>query len=307
MHRRSRLVPFLAACLGIASFSAMDAVMKGASLAAGVYTALVLRNALGTIAILPLWLKNGARLPSRAGMTLHIKRSTTVAIMAPLFFWGLVRMPIAEAIALSFIAPLIALYLAAAMLGEAIRVQSILASLIGFGGVVIIVAARLGDGMAGTANGWGIAAVLTSAVFYALNLVLQRQQAQVAGPVEVALFQNLLVGLFLLPAAPWLLRGIELSVAVHVAGAALLAVVSLLLLTWAYARAEAQVLLPVEYTGFAWAALFGWLWFGEAVTWTTVAGVALIIGACWMAARSDARGQVWGLREAEQRNRRTDS
>jgi len=303
MHRRSRLVPFLAACLGIASFSAMDAVMKGASLAAGVYTALVLRNALGTIAILPLWLKNGARLPSRAGMTLHIKRSTTVAIMAPLFFWGLVRMPIAEAIALSFIAPLIALYLAAAMLGEAIRVQSILASLIGFGGVVIIVAARLGDGMAGTANGWSIAAVLTSAVFYALNLVLQRQQAQVAGPVEVALFQNLLVGLFLLPAAPWLLRGIELSVAVHVAGAALLAVVSLLLLTWAYARAEAQVLLPVEYTGFAWAALFGWLWFGEAVTWTTLAGVALIIGACWMAARSDVRG----LRKAEQRNRRTDS
>jgi S-adenosylmethionine uptake transporter len=169
--------------------------------------------------------------------------------------------------------------------------------------VVIIVVARLGNGMAGGANGWGIAAVLTSAVFYALNLVLQRQQAQVAGPVEVALFQNLLVGLFLLPAAPWLLRGIDLSVAVHVAGAALLAVVSLLLLTWAYARAEAQVLLPVEYTGFAWAALFGWLWFDEAVTWTTVAGVALIIGACWMAARSDFQGS----QKAGQRNPRADS
>jgi S-adenosylmethionine uptake transporter len=307
MHRRSRLLPFLAACLGIASFSAMDAVMKGASLVAGVYTALVLRNALGTIAILPVWLTKGATLPSRASLTLHAKRSVTVAIMAPLFFWGLVRMPIAEAIALSFIAPLIALYLAAAMLGEAIRVQSILASLIGFGGVVIIVVARLGDGLAGGADGWGIAAVLTSAVFYALNLVLQRQQAQVAGPVEVALFQNLLVGLFLLPAAPWLLRGIDFSVAVQVAGAALLAVVSLLLLTWAYARAEAQVLLPVEYTGFAWAALFGWLWFDEAVTWTTIAGVALIIGACWMAARSDVRGQVQAMREAGQRNPRTDS
>jgi drug/metabolite transporter (DMT)-like permease len=57
-----------------------------------------------------------------------------------------------------------------------------------------------------------------------------------------------------------------------------------MLMTWAYARAEAQVLLPIEYTGFGWAALLGWLWFGEAVTWTTLAGVTLIIAACWIAA-----------------------
>ena len=45
--------------------------------------------------------------------------------------------------------------------------------------------------------------------------------------------------------------------------AALLAFVSLILLSWAYARAEAQYLAPVEYTGFIWAAVFGFLVFGE--------------------------------------------
>lgn len=292
MRRAHPILPFLAACLGIASFSTMDAAMKGASLAAGVYTALLLRNGIGAALMLPVWTAKAGPMPSRASLLLHAKRSAVVACMAPLFFWGLVRMPMAEAIALSFIAPLIALYLAAVLLGEAIQPKAIAATLIGFAGVVIIAAARLG-GEPGTSDSiWGIAAVLASAVFYAWNLILQRQQAQVAGPVEVALFQNLFVGLFLVPAAPWLLRWVEAPALGLIAGAAALAIVSLMLLTWAYARAEAQVLLPVEYTGFAWAALYGWLWFGEAVTLTTLAGVALIVAACWITARRGARQAV---------------
>jgi S-adenosylmethionine uptake transporter len=58
-----------------------------------------------------------------------------------------------------------------------------------------------------------------------------------------------------------------------------------MLLSWAYGRAEAQVLLPIEYTAFVWAALFGWLFFAEAVTLETMAGVALIVIGCWIAAR----------------------
>lgn len=287
MRRAVPHLPFLTACLGIASFSTMDAVMKGAALAVGVYSALVLRNAIGALLMLPVWAVTKSR-PSRSSLLLHAKRSAVVACMAPLFFWGLVRMPISEAIALSFIAPLLALYLAAVLLGETIQPRAIAATLAGFAGVVIIAAARLGDESGPPGSGWGIAAVLLSAMFYAWNLVLQRQQALVAGPVEVALFQNLFVGLFLLPAAPLLWQWVEPHDLIPIAAAALLAVMSLMLLTWAYARAEAQVLLPVEYTGFGWAALFGWLWFDEAVTWTTVAGVVLIVGACWIAARKVA-------------------
>ncbi len=288
MCRTLSYLSVLAACLGIASFSTMDAVMKGASLAVGVYSALVLRNAIGAMLMLPVWAVKARAMPARTSLLLHAKRSAVVACMAPLFFWGLVRMPISEAIALSFIAPLIALYLAAVLLGETIQPRAIVASLAGFAGVVIIAAARLGDEAGPPGSGWGIAAVLLSAMFYAWNLVLQRQQALVAGPVEVALFQNLFVGLFLLPAAPWLWQWVTIPDLVQIGAAALLAVVALMLLTWAYARAEAQVLLPVEYTGFGWAALFGWLWFGEAVSWTTAAGVVLIIGACWTAAHKGA-------------------
>ena len=60
---------------------------------------------------------------------------------------------------------------------------------------------------------------------------------------------------------------------------------SLLLLSWAYARAQATILIPVEYTAFVWAALFGWVFFSEVITVPTVMGTALIVVACLVAAR----------------------
>ncbi len=68
--------------------------------------------------------------------------------------------------------------------------------------------------------------------------------------------------------------------------AAFLATASLLLLTWAYARAQASYLATTEYTSFLWAALFGWLFFDESVSLFTVAGTAMIVGGCLLAART---------------------
>ena len=59
----------------------------------------------------------------------------------------------------------------------------------------------------------------------------------------------------------------------------------MLLLAWSYARAEAQLLVPVEYTAFIWAAIFGWVFFREEVTPTTVFGAAMIGTGCLVAAR----------------------
>ncbi len=259
--------------------------MKAAALAGGVYMALLARSVIGAALMLPVWLVAARGRSSRAALRLHGLRSAVVTGMALLFFWGLTRLPMAEAMALSFIAPLIALYLAAVLLGEKIQRAAVIASLSGLLGVSVIALARASEG------GWepraldGVAAVLASAVLYAWNLILQRRQALVAHPVEVALFQNLFVALYLAPAAPWLAAWPGVA-ALHAGTlAAALGSVALMLLTWGYARAEAQRLVPIEYSGFIWAALFGWLWFGEAVTLATLGGTLLIVAGCWIAAR----------------------
>ncbi|MDF7775148.1 DMT family transporter [Sphingomonas sp. AOB5] len=294
MPDRSQVAPaFLAACAGIALYSVMDAVMKAVSIEIGAYNALVWRLGVAVILVGTIYGFTRPKMPVRSTMKVHFGRSILVAVMALSFFWGIVRVPLAEAIALSFIAPLIALGLAALFLKEQIGTRSVLGSVLGLAGVGVVVAGRIG-GTYSDDTLLGIGAVLLSAVFYAVNLVVARHQAQLAKPLEIAFFQNLFVLGLLSVAAPWWL---EVPAAQHwpgIGACALLATASLLLLSWAYARAEAQILVMVEYTAFIWAAIMGWIWFDEPLTLATIAGTLLIVAGCLLAVKKQS-----GAPEAE--------
>ena len=277
-------VAFAVAAAGIGFFSLMDAAMKDLSIALGAYNAVLWRNMAGAVFAGILFVAQRQPWPTPAVMRLHAWRSAIVAVMAISFFWAIARLPLAEAIGLSFIAPVIALYLAAILLKEKIGREAIIASMAGLAGVAVILFGRFSGSYSDDAV-WGVAAVLFSAVVFAYNLILARQQAQVAGPTEIAFFQSLLTAALLALAAPWLLAPLPLAKMPMLLGAALLAIISLLLLSWAYARAEAQILIPVEYTGFVWAAIFGLVFFAEPVTVWTVAGTALIVAGSLVAAR----------------------
>lgn len=285
MEQPQRLIlPFLAAVLAVALLSLMDALMKGASLAAGVYTASVLRSLIAAAMVTPFWLASDFSWPRGQVMRLHLERGIISAIMALTFFYALTKLPIAEAIALSFCAPLIALYLARILLGETIQPSAIWASVIGFAGTIVIVSGRLGSSDFDEGVALGLISLAVSALLYAYNFVVIRRQSQVAGPLEVATFHSGVGGLVQLLAAPFFFVMPQMETLGTIGAAAAITVVSSMALAWAYARAEAQVLVPVEYTGFLWAALFGWLFFEEQVTLTTLIGVVLIVIGCWIAA-----------------------
>lgn len=280
----SPAIAFSVAAAGIGFFSLMDAAMKDLSIALGAYNAVMWRNMAGAVLAGILFVAQRQPWPTAMVLRVHAWRSIVVAVMAISFFWAIARLPLAEAIGLSFIAPVIALYLAAIMLGEKIGREAIIASVAGLAGVAVILMGRFSGEYTQDAL-WGVVAVLFSAVVFAYNLILARQQAQIAGPTEIAFFQSLLVAAVLGVAAPFLLEPLPPAKLPMLMGAAVLAIISLLLLSWAYARAEAQVLIPVEYTGFVWAALFGWMFFAEPVTMWTVIGTALIVAGSLVAAR----------------------
>lgn len=287
MHaRHPPLIAFLVGMAGIATFSAMDAVMKALVLALGTYTTLFWRSLAGTLMAGSLFARD-PRWPDRPTMRLHLARGLLGSVMAFLFFWGLARVPIAQAIALAFIAPLIALYLAAVILKEKVSPRIVGASIIAFGGVLIIFIGQARADLGREAL-LGSLSILASALCYAINIILMRRQAQVASPVEVGFFQSLIMAVVLLLVLPFA-GGVPLPPLDQVAFillAALLATASLLLLTWAYARAQASYLATTEYTSFLWAALFGWVFFDESLSAYTVAGAAMIVGGCLLAART---------------------
>jgi S-adenosylmethionine uptake transporter len=281
-NQLSRIAFVVAGC-GIATYAGMDVVMKGLSLEIGSYNAMLWRSCLGVVMAGILYCWRRPRWPSSSTLRLHVWRGFVTSIMAFLFFWGLKYLPVAQAIGLTFIAPLIALYLAAIVLKEEIGKQAIAASIIGLIGVSIVIAGRL-SGDYSEEIGKGIAAVMTSAVLYAYNIILQRQQSLVAKPFEIAFFQNCTVIVLFGALAPFFAVLPSVDLMPNIAAAAGLGVVSLLMMSWAYARAPAKVLIPVEYTAFVWASILGWMVFDETVTASTVFGTALIVFGCVVAA-----------------------
>lgn len=275
-------VPFLVACLGVASFCVMDALMKGLSIAIGVYNAMLWRMLAGAILAGAVFVWMRLPWPRGPALRLHLLRSFISTFVSVTFFWGIVRVPLAEGIAITFIAPLIALYLAALLLREQIGLPAIVASALGLAGVVTIVVGKLQLEHTDEALR-GIGALILAALAYAYSLILQRRQAQVAKPLEIAFFQSLLVLLQFSLLAPWWAVVPAPAHLPALVGSAATSLLALGLLAWAYARAEAQVLLPVEYTAFMWAAILGWLMFDEHLGLATYAGTALIVAGCIIA------------------------
>src|SRR6478735_5839727 len=141
-QHHSIALPFAVATLGIALFSGMDAVMKQLTLTIGVYNAIFWRQLVGASVGGVAFFGTKGKWPAKAVMRIHLIRGVVSSAMALLFFWGLARVPLAQGVTLAFVAPLIALYLAALILKEQIARQAIIASLFGFAGVLVILAAQ---------------------------------------------------------------------------------------------------------------------------------------------------------------------
>jgi len=274
---------------GVFLYSVLDAVMKAQGLAMGAYSAMYWRNVTGAVLAAALYLPVRPPRPSRPAFKLHMIRSALTAVMMYCFFFGLTRVPLAQAIGLTFIAPIIALFLAAPFLGGRIGAHSKLSALLGFGGVMVVVGGDLLSMNAET-DFLGVSALLAFAVMYAVNLILQRKLALIAKPMEITFYQNSFVLLFITPFAPFFLlmpaNEWQWGGAV-LAGSA--AIGSLILVSIAYRRAEAQRLISTEYTAFVWAAMFGWWFFGETVTAQTLLGTGLIMIGCMVGAHRETR------------------
>jgi len=262
----------------------MDAIMKQLSIESGAYSAVLWRSLVAVLLLGSVFVARRRPWPGRAALGLHVQRATTAGISVTLFFWGLARVPMAEGTALTFVAPLIALFLAAAFLGERLRRATILGSIVASLGVLVLAGGQV-QAQASTDHVLGSIAIFAASIFYAASLILLRRQAQAADPLEVALFTSLVLGGLLLIGAPWFAVVPAASQLPYVLVAAVLGSISAMLLAWAYARAETQLLATVEYTAFVWAALLGWVAFDERVTPLTVVGTALIVGGCLIAVR----------------------
>lgn len=265
------------ALIGVAILSAMDALVKGLAGHLPVIAVTFLRFAFGAVAALAVAGITRPGWPSAETLRANGIRALLIVFTALCFFYALSVLPLAETLALAFLAPVFMALFGALILREIITRRVVIALAAGFAGMLIIVFGKAEAGTLGPQAMLGAIAALASAVTYALAMVLLRARATRDSLVVIVTLHNVLPAIILfIPALlvwttptplqwGWAALLGSLGVAGH------------LLLASAFKRAEAGRIAPLDYTSLIWAVVFGYVFFDEMPTLFTFAGAGLII------------------------------
>jgi drug/metabolite transporter (DMT)-like permease len=285
------IFPVLAAAGGIAIMSAMDAVMKVVSPVYPIGEVVGLRYATGAGFAVLAFAVTREKTPSLGALRRNFSRSIVVLITAASFFTAIARLPLAEAVALTFIAPLMLSLLGRVVLKEPIAPRALLGIVIGLVGVVVIAQGQVADPRRAF-DLVGILAALSCAFFYALSNVLMRRQSHLDRIGTLVMLSNCFAFLLISPTMliHWQAPTASHWLAFVVAG--LMGTCGHYCMAWAYARAPAGRLGVLEYTAFFWAAIYGYVFFAERPAIWTVAGAVLILFACLAATSSWPRART---------------
>jgi drug/metabolite transporter (DMT)-like permease len=276
--------PALRAASGIAVLSIMDAVIKGMAAFYPIFQVAFLRFACGSLIVAAVVSVMRPGWPNRETVLANSLRSVIAVVTAVSFFYALGQLPLAETLVLSFLSPMFIALFGLLMLKERVDVRIIGAIAIGFAGTLIVVLGQTEE--ANSARSWtGVAAALTSAVTYALSLVLLRQRAQRDKFLHIVVFQNIGPAILVAPFALFFWQPLDLMHLGWFMLMGLLGFTGHMLMVTAYAKAEAARLAPLEYTALIWAVLIGYGVFSEIPTWATLGGGLLIVAAAAMTSK----------------------
>jgi drug/metabolite transporter (DMT)-like permease len=201
----------------------------------------------------------------------HLVRGLIYTGTMGFFVLGLTMLPLAEATAIAFVAPMFVTLLSVPLLGERIARPVLAASLLGFGGVLVVV--RPG----GEAFDLGSLVMIAAAFCYALMMVTARRYGGREHLWAMVFYMTLVPLLVSAITLPWVWRTPLPWHWPAFLGAGILGVGATAFITMAFRLAPAAIAAPFDYTAMLWAVLLGW-WFWDEVPdlWVFV-GSALII------------------------------
>ena len=284
----ARLPPALVLTLAILAGASMDASIKHLLHTYHVLLVSFGRYLFGAIFSGLIWWRAGKPMITKEMWRAHGLRGFVIAICAVTFFWSLKVLPLAEAVTLSFIYPLLAPFVAFVILKERIRVSSVLCALVGFVGVIVAMQGAPSEAES-PMHDIGVIAALLAATFFSVAMVLLRERSQKDGAVIVSLMTSIIPGLILFAPTMVFATPPDLSGWWFFLQLGALAAVFMYLMAQAYARAEAQQLAPIHYTELIYASLIGFFLFHEVPRVQIYMGAALIIAACLWAAYDERR------------------
>lgn len=271
----------LAMIAAVAMFATMNAMIKYLGGRYPLAQIIFFRAAFALLVLGPLIARAGGIGSLRTARPWgHAGRSLAGVTSMYCAFTAITSLPLANAAAFAFTAPLWTTTLGVLILGEKVRWRRALALVVGFSGVLIMLRPdmRLVDEvLAGGTVAVGSALGLTSAALAACAMISVRRLSATE-PSTTIVFYFMATGCLLSALLGW-----QDFVMPDWRDAALLAAIGLiggvaqLLLTTAYRGAPVAVIAPFDYTAMLWAAGYGFLIWGEVPDGMVVLGALIVV------------------------------
>jgi len=277
-HRLTRnsenLRSMVAMLIAVGTFSVMDTIMK---LLAAHYPAIQVA-ALRSLVSLPLvfaWVawRGALRSVLQVNWPLHLLRAALGIAMLSLFAFGLKTLSLASAYTILFIGPVLITALSVLMLKERVSRQRWMAVAIGMAGVLVVLRPDGGGFLT-----IGSVAILATAVCYAISAISARLLARTDRTEHMMFWLMILmaVGATALAAPGWV--AIDPEHAPLLCGLAISGFFGQMALNEAFARGEAAVVAPFQYSALAWGVAIDWVLWQSLPDRTTLVGATVIIG-----------------------------
>ncbi len=211
----------------------------------------------------------------------HVRRGLVGVIAMACGFYGILHLPLPDAIAIGYAMPLLTVVFAALFLGETVRIFRWSAVAVGLGGVLIITWPRLSlfsEGF-GSGEALGAIAVLASAALGATAMILVRKLVLTEKTPTIVLYFSLTATVLSFVSLPfgWVVPDWQTLLMMALAG--FCGGLGQILLTQSYRHAEVSTIAPFEYTSIVLGILIGYFIFGDVPTWTMLTGTAIVVGA----------------------------
>lgn len=289
---RHVLIGIMAAMGGSAVFSLNDLCIKQLSGAYALHQVILVRAFVGVSFILAFAALSGQRrIWATQRPWMHVMRSLIVMVSNATYFLGLAALPLADAAAIGFVAPLLLTMLSVVVLREKVGWHRWGAVVVGLIGVVVMLRPE------GQFR-WAAILVLISALCYAMTQTMTRMFRETESAVTINFYTQVAfivvsstMGFFVGDGhlagssdaslaflfRPWVLP--PSSDWIYFVGTGVSVAIGGLLMSQAYRMNEAALVAPFEYTAMPLAILWGLVFFGtfpDAQGWI---GIALIIGA----------------------------
>lgn len=220
---------------------------------------------------------------------LQILRSLFVTTGMGTFYWAISLIPLAEATAMQFIAPLVVTALSPFILGEAVGIRRWLSVIAGFAGVLIVLQPEFG----GEREGYFIAMI--SGLCIGFFFILNRKLASHASPIASIAYSAFLGAVMVSPLVPsvWITPAPEDLWLI--AGFLTFALTGQAAMFSAFHFGEATLVSPFHYMQIVGATLFGYLFFSQFPEPARLSGIAIIIASGIYIALREARKSRAGL------------